>query len=76
MSKKMARNPKSIGEMISTVTFFGVALACILQAVDFHEAQQLVRSYISSFAGLLCIMGGLRFVISDIVSKFYKRIRK
>ena len=29
----MARNPKSIGEMISTITFFGVAVACILQGV-------------------------------------------
>ena len=40
----MARNPKSIGEMISTVTFFGVGLACILQALAFNEEGLTIRS--------------------------------
>ena len=35
----MARNPKSIGEMISTLTFFGVGIACVFQALSFHEAK-------------------------------------
>ena len=41
----MARNPKSIGEMISTLTFFGVAAACVIQAIEFHES-----GYASSLA--------------------------
>ena len=72
----MARNPKSIGEMISTVTFFGVALACIIQAVAFNESDQVIRSYISAFAGFLCVMGGLRFVIANIINNIYKRTRR
>ena len=72
----MARNPKSIGEMISTVTFFGVGLACILQAFAFYEAGLTLRGYISAFAGLLCVMGGLRFVIADVIYKINKRKRK
>ncbi len=72
----MARNPKSIGEMISTVTFFGVGLACILQALAFNEEGLTIRSYISAFAGLLCVMGGLRFVIADIIYRVNKRKRK
>ena len=72
----MARNPKSIGEIISTVTFFGVALACVIKAVAFHDLEQVTRSYISAFAGILCTMGGLRFFIADLITKIYKRTRR
>ncbi len=72
----MARNPKSIGEIISTITFFGVALACIFQAIAFYESQQLIRSFVGAFAGFLCIMGGLRFVIANIINNIYKRTRR
>ena len=72
----MARNPKSIGEMISTLTFFGVAAACVIQAVEFHEAKLLFRSYVSAFAGLLCLLGGLRFFIADMIKIVKKRVRK
>jgi hypothetical protein len=72
----MARNPKSIGEMISTLTFFGVAVACVIQAVEFHEAELLFRSYVSTFAGLLCLLGGLRFFIADMMKIVEKRVRK
>ena len=72
----MARNPKSIGEIISTLTFFGVAAACVIQAIEFHEAELQLRSYISVFAGLLCILGGLRFFIADMMKVVKKRVRK
>ena len=72
----MARNPKSIGEMISTFTFFGVAAACVIQAVEFHEAGLQLRSHISAFAGLLCVLGGLRFFIADMTKVIRERFRK
>ena len=72
----MARNPKSIGEMISTVTFFGVGVACIFQALSFHEAKLIIKSYISTFAGVLCFLGGLRFIIADMFNAINKRPRK
>ncbi len=72
----MARNPKSIGEMISTLTFFGMAGACVIQAIEFHEAELQLRSYVSAFAGLLCVLGGLRFFIADMVKVVKKRARK
>ncbi|MDC0395137.1 hypothetical protein OAM77_04775 [Alphaproteobacteria bacterium] len=68
----MARNPKSIGEMISTVTFFGVGVACVIQALTFYEDGLLIRSYVSIFAGFLCALGGLRFVIADLVKMITK----
>jgi len=72
----MARNPKSIGEMISTITFFGVAVACALQALSFYEKEFFIRSYVSMFACLLCILGGLRFVIANLFYNLSKRKRK
>ena len=72
----MARNPKSIGEMISTITFFGVAIACALQALSFYEKELLIKSYVSMFACLLCTMGGLRFVIANLLNNLSKRKRK
>ena len=72
----MARNPKSIGEMISTVTFFGVATACVFQALSFYEAELFIKSFISVVAGVLCVLGGLRFVIANIFNTMNKRTRK
>ena len=72
----MARNPKSIGEMISTLTFFGVAAACVIQAIEYHEAGLLFRSFVSTLAGLLCLLGGLRFFIADMMKIVKKRVRK
>ena len=72
----MARNPKSFGEVISTITFFGVAIACALQALSFYEKELLIKSYVSMFACLLCTMGGLRFVIANLLNSLSKRKRK
>jgi len=72
----MGRNPKSIGEMISTITFFGVAIACAAQALSFYEQELLIKSYVSIFACLLCTMGGLRFVIANLLNNLSKRRRK
>jgi len=72
----MARNPKSIGEIISTFTFFGVAVACVFQALEFYESEQHLRSYASVFAGLLCTLGGLRFFIADMMKVIQERFRK
>ena len=72
----MARNPKSIGEVISTLTFFGVAAACLIQAIEFYEAELRLRSFASAFAGLLCVLGGLRFFIADAMKVIRKQVRK
>jgi len=72
----MARNPKSIGEIISTFTFFGVAVACVFQALGFHETEQHLRSFASIIAGLLCVLGGLRFFIADKTKVIRERLRK
>ena len=68
----MARNRKSIGEMISTVTFLGVCLACIAQALAFIEATLFLRAGLSFFAAFLCFMGGIRFMIADGIKAFNK----
>ena len=72
----MARNPKSIGEIISTFTFFGVAVACMFQAFEFYETEQQLRSIVSAFAGSLCLLGGLRFFIADMTKVIKERFRK
>ena len=72
----MARNPKSIGEIISTLTFYGVAVACVFQALEFYELEQELKSCVSAFAGLLCALGGLRFFIADKAKVIRERFQK
>jgi hypothetical protein len=72
----MARNRKqrSLGEMISSICFYAVGLYFLLEgslARDEGEAPQIFLGL--WLAGAVCVMGGARFIIADLVEKVRAR---
>lgn len=59
------RKTRSLGEMISTLVFFGMAAWLLLEALSLMgiaPAWQVGGLFLSSF---FCLLGGLRFVIAQ-----------
>ncbi len=65
----------SLGELISTVTFFGSAIYLVLSALQWHDMGNSLRAGLSWFAAFLCFLGALRFRIANWVMMF-KQFRK
>ena len=64
------RKHRSLGEMISTATFFGCAVFIFLLSMELLDTGQKFRAYIGIGAALLCFLGGFRFTIANLVSKW------
>jgi len=64
------RNRRSIGELISTLTFFGLALYLVPYSLAVIEEGDNLRGYFGLLAALFCACGALRFVIADLFSKW------
>ena len=64
------RKHRSLGEMISTATFLGCGVFIFLYSMELLDMGQYTRAYVGLAAALLCILGGLRFTIADIVNKW------
>jgi hypothetical protein len=62
----------SLGELISTVTFFGSTIYLVLTALQWHDMGDTLRASISWFAALLCFLGALRFRIASWVMTIQK----
>tara|TARA_B100000131_G_C17858461_1_gene508989 strand:- start:66 stop:275 length:210 start_codon:yes stop_codon:yes gene_type:complete len=56
-------NKSSIGQIISTVVFYGVALLIFLKGMDFLSNDQLFHAYFSFFCAFLNLLAGMRFAI-------------
>ena len=72
----MARNRKqrSLGEMISSISFYAVGLYFLLEgalARDEGEPTWIVLGL--WLAGVACVMGGARFIIADAFEKWRAR---
>jgi hypothetical protein len=67
---KRKRQPRSLGEMISTVCFFILGAVLSLQAADFLDAGYQVRGYALAICAFSSVCGGLRFIIADAVNWF------
>ena len=65
-------NRSSIGQIISTVVFYGVALLIFLKGMDFLVNDQVFHAYFSFFCAFLNLLAGMRFAIARIVNKFRK----
>ena len=65
-------NRSSIGQIISTVVFYGVALLIFLKGMEFLEKEQLIHAYISFACAFLNLLAGMRFAIANM----YKKIKK
>ena len=56
-------NKSSIGQIISTVVFYGVALLIFLKGMVFLSYDQLFHAYFSFFCAFLNLLAGMRFAI-------------
>ena len=64
------RKQRSIGEMISTVTFFGLSAYLLIFSLGLLEEGEKLRGIIGLLAATFCGLGGLRFVIAEFVAKW------
>ena len=66
------RKHQSLGEMISTCCFVGVAFYLFIYSLDLLESGENLRGYGGLLASLCCGLGGLRFVIANVVDTLRK----
>ena len=64
------RKHRSLGEMISTATFVGCGLFILLHSMELLDNEENLRGYIGIVAGSFCILGGFRFAIANLVTKW------
>lgn len=64
------RKHRSIGEIISTVTFIGCGLVILPYSMGLLEQGENVRGYIGLISATLCFLGGLRFTIANLFAKW------
>lgn len=59
------RKGRSIGEMISSLSFLGVAIFFFIDGMAAREDGEMLKSYLLLASALFCFMGALRFVLAD-----------
>ena len=70
MVPEKRRRERSVGEMISSVTFYGLGIYAILEAMLLHEdGVPLLKCIAIGLAGLSCVAAGARFIIADLVMR-------
>jgi len=64
------RKERSLGEMISTVCFYLVGVYFIFEGAALRDDGSAPLRYVGMWlAGLTCLLGGARFLISDLVAQ-------
>ena len=63
------RRHESLGDMISTVTFFGVSLTLALASADSFLMENYLKGFGFSIAGIMCFLGGMRYPIARLTDK-------
>ena len=62
------RKERSLGEMISSVSFYGLGIYAVLEAMMlYEEGGPLLKCIAIGLAGLSCVAAGARFIIADLV---------
>ena len=65
----MRRNGRSVGELISSITFFVGAIWLGLEANSFFEQNDLWRAIPVSIGAVLSLLASMRFVIQNLIEK-------
>ena len=61
---------RSLGEMISSVSFYGLGIYAILEAMLlYEEGESVMKSITIGLAGTVCVAAGARFIIADLVGR-------
>ena len=64
-------NRTSLGQIISTAVFYGVAFLIFLKGMEFLEEGKLIHAYVSFACAFLNLLAGMRFAIANM----YRRIK-
>tara|TARA_B100001173_G_C15843895_1_gene485832 strand:- start:500 stop:730 length:231 start_codon:yes stop_codon:yes gene_type:complete len=67
MEISMVRRRKSIGELISSVVFFGVAVWALTQGKSLFNEGQYAKCFFVYLGGLLSLLAAFRFQIQDLL---------
>jgi hypothetical protein len=69
------RSGQSIGEMISSVSFFGLGVYATLYGFAFFEAGLIMKALLSWLAATSLLVASIRFMVADWVEALlrYKR---
>ena len=65
----MRKNGRSVGEMISSVTFFVGAIWLGLEANSFYERADLWRAIPVSIGAFLSFLASMRFILQNLIQK-------
>ena len=65
----MRRNGRSIGELISSVTFFVGAIWLGLEANSFLQQKDLLRAIPVSIGAVLSFLASMRFILQNLIEK-------
>jgi hypothetical protein len=64
------RKERSLGEMISSVSFYGLGIYAILEAMLLlEEGVSPLKCIAIGLAGLSCVAAGARFIIANLVMR-------
>ena len=65
-----SRKTRTIGEMISTVSFYGVGVYFLLEGTLARDEGAPFWQYLGIWmAGVMCLCGGARFLIADMFAR-------
>ena len=69
-------NRTSLGQIITTAVFYGVAFLIFLKSMEFLEADKLVHAYVGFACAFLNLLAGMRFAIANMYTKIKSILRK
>jgi hypothetical protein len=65
----MRRNGRSVGELISSITFFVGAIWLGLEANSFFKQEDLLRAIPVSIGAVLSLLASMRFILQNLIEK-------
>jgi hypothetical protein len=68
----MRKRERSVGELISTLTFLGFGTWLMFEGLSLFESNKAVAGSIGCLGGGLSIIAGFRFQIQNLVKKWLK----